>query len=49
MTAATGPANLHAALLYSSAAHLASAVVPFLVAALHAGPRAARGDTRRRR
>jgi anti-sigma regulatory factor (Ser/Thr protein kinase) len=37
MTSATGPAHLHAALLYRSAEHLASAVVPFLADGLAAG------------
>src|SRR4051794_2642875 len=37
MTSATGRAHLHAALLYRSAEHLASAVVPFLADGLAAG------------
>src|SRR3954453_5336527 len=37
MTSATGPAHLHAALLYRSAEHLASAAVPFLADGLAAG------------
>jgi anti-sigma regulatory factor (Ser/Thr protein kinase) len=37
MTSATGPAHLHAALLYRSAEDLASAVVPFLADGLAAG------------
>ena len=35
-TSTTGPAHLHAALLYHSAEHLASAVVPFLADGLAA-------------
>jgi anti-sigma regulatory factor (Ser/Thr protein kinase) len=37
MISTTGPAHLHAALLYRSAEHLASAVVPFLADGLAAG------------
>src|SRR3954468_10743378 len=37
MTSATGRAHLHAALIYRSAEHLASAVVPFLADGLAAG------------
>ena len=37
MTSTTGPAHLHAALLYYSDEHLASAVVPFLADGLAAG------------
>jgi hypothetical protein len=37
MTSATGPARLHAALLYRSAEDLSSAVVPFLADGLAAG------------